>query len=146
MKARTILKFAMAAALLASLQVSMAAADEKEDAAANSAIAWLALVDSNQYAESWFQASSDFRGAASREQWVHALSTVRTPLGKLSSRQLKNASYTTKLPNARPGEYVVLQYGTNYEKASGMLEVVVMELEKSGTWKLSGYFIKRPGQ
>ena len=121
-------------------------ADEKEKAAIDAATPWLALVDSGQYAESWFQASSDFRGAASKEQWIHALGTVRKPLGTLVARRFKSATYTTKLPNARAGEYVVVQYDTSYENAPGMLEVVVVMLEKNGAWKVSGYFIKRPGQ
>ncbi len=121
-------------------------AQEKEKAATDAATPWLALVDSGQYGESWFQASSDFRGAASKEQWIDALNTVRTPLGKLVSRQLKSATYTTKLPKMRPGEYMVVQYDTSYEKSPGMLEVVVMAMEKNGAWKVSGYYIKRPGQ
>jgi hypothetical protein len=119
---------------------------EKEEAATVAATPWLALVDSSQYGESWFQASSDFRGAASKEQWIHALNTVRAPLGKLASRQLKSAIYTTKLPNTHPGEYVVVQYDTSYEKAPGMHEIVIVSQEKFGAWKVSGYFIKRPGQ
>src|SRR5215471_1710901 len=81
-------------------------AGEKEEAANSAALPWLQLVDSGQKAESWFQASSDFRGAVSKEQWIHALDTVRTPLGKLLSRQLKSATYTTKLPKEKTGEYV----------------------------------------
>jgi hypothetical protein len=120
-------------------------AQEKEKAATDAATQWLALIDTGEYPESWFQASSDFRGAASKEQWIHALNTVRTPLGKLVSRQFKSATYTTKLPNVHPGEYVVIQYGTSYEKAPGMIETLVMMLEKNGSWKANGYFIKRPG-
>ena len=71
---------------------------------------------------------------------------MRAPLGKLVSRQLKSATYTTKLPNVHAGEYVVIQCETSYEKASGMNETLVMMLEKTGSWKANGYFIKRPGQ
>ena len=121
-------------------------AQDKEKAATASASEWLVLIDSHQYGESWFQASSDFRGAASKDQWIHALDTVRTPLGKLISRQLKSATYTTKLPNVHAGEYVVLQYDTSYEKAPSMNETLVMMLEKNGSWKANAYFIKRAGQ
>ena len=143
---RICLRLLIVASLLPALADKAFSADEKVTAAVDAVTPWLALVDSGQYGESWFQASSDFRGAASKEQWIHALNTVRAPLGKLVSRQLKSATYTTKLPNARPGEYVVVQYDTSYEKAPGMLEVVVAILEKDGAWKVSGYFIKRPGQ
>ena len=139
-------KLLVVASLLATLTGKAIPAEERVPAVVDVVTPWLALVDSGQYAESWFQASSDFRGAASKEQWIHALNTVRAPLGKLVTRQLKSATYTTKLPNARPGEYVVAQYDTSYEKTPGMLEVVVAVLEKNGAWKVSGYFIKRPGQ
>ena len=122
------------------------AADEKVTAATQAAMTWLQRVDSGQYGESWFQASSDFRGAASKEQWIHALNNVRAPLGKLATRQLKSATPTTKLPNTRPGEYVVLQFDTSYEKANNMVETVIVVQEKNGEWKVSGYFIKRAGQ
>ena len=143
---RICLRLLIVASLLPALADKAFSAEEKVTAAVDAVTPWLALVDSGQYAESWFQASSDFRGAASKEQWIHALNTVRAPLGKLVSRQLKSATYTTKLPNARPGEYVVVQYDTSYEKAPGMLEVVVAVQEKDEAWKVSGYFIKRPGQ
>jgi hypothetical protein len=121
-------------------------ADEKEKAATNAATQWLTLVDSGQYAESWFQASSFFRGAISKEQWKNALDTARAPLGKVESRQLKSATYTTKLPNAPAGEYLIIQYETNFDRASGMIETVTPMLEKAGKWKVSGYFVKRAGQ
>jgi len=132
--------------VLTAFVVRPISAQEKEKAATDAAAQWLALIDSSQYGESWFQASSDFRGAASKEQWIHALNTVRTPLGKLVSRQLKSATYTTKLPNVHTGEYVVIQYDTSYEKATGMIETLVMMQEKNGSWKANGYFIKRAGQ
>lgn len=121
-------------------------ANEKEKAAADAATPWLALVDSGQYAESWFQAASAFRGAVSKEQWKNALDSVRAPLGKMVSRQLKSATYTTKIPNVPAGEYVIIQYETNFEHASGMVETVTPMLEKDGKWKVSGYYVKRAGQ
>ena len=121
-------------------------AQEKEKAATDAASQWLALIDSGQYGESWFQASSDFRGAASKEQWIHALDTVRKPLGKLVSRQLKSATYATKLPNVQAGEYVVIENRANYENASGMAETLIMMREKNGSWKANGYFLKRASQ
>jgi len=143
---RICFRLLIVASLLPALADKAFSAEEKVTAAVDAVTPWLALVDSGQYGESWFQASSDFRGAASKEQWIHALNTVRAPLGKLVSRHLKSATHTTKLPNARPGDYVVVQYDTSYEKAPGMLEVVVAVHETNGAWKVSGYFIKRPGQ
>jgi hypothetical protein len=117
----------------------------KEKAAADAAMPWLALVDSGQYGESWFQAATLFRDSLSKEQWKNVVSAARDPLGKVVSRQLKSATYATKLPTAPPGEYVVLQFDTSFANAPSMIETVTPMLDKDGKWKVSGYFIRRAG-
>ncbi len=121
-------------------------ADEKEKAAVDAATQWLPLVDSGQYAESWFQAASAFRGKVSNEQWKSALDVARAPLGKVESRQLESATYTTKIPGAPGGEYVIIRYETSFERVPRMIETVIPMLETDGRWRVSGYFIKRAGQ
>ncbi len=107
-----VILFALICVLSAFVGVAYSA-DDKEKAATDAATQWLTLTDSRQYVESWFQASSAFRGAVSKEQWKNALDSVRTPLGKVESRQLKSATYTTTIPNAPSGEYVILQFETS---------------------------------
>jgi hypothetical protein len=118
---------------------------EKEKAAADAAAPWLTLVDSGQYGESWFQAASIFRNAVSKEQWANAMRSARAPLGTVVTRQLKSATYSTKLPNVPAGEYVVLQFETSFGNAPSMIETVTPMLDKDGKWKVSGYFVKRAG-
>jgi len=45
----------------------------KEKAAVDATTAWLALVNSGQYGESWFQAASVFRNLVSKEQWRNTM-------------------------------------------------------------------------
>ena len=52
------------------------------------------------------------------------------------------AAYVKTLPNAPDGEYVVIQYDTNFEHKQGAVETVVPMLDKDGKWRVSGYFIK----
>jgi hypothetical protein len=59
---------------------------EKEKAAVISAQAWLGLIDSEKYAESWKEAAEYLRNAISQEQWEKSLPAVRKPLGKLVKR------------------------------------------------------------
>jgi hypothetical protein len=118
---------------------------ESEKAATDAASPWLALVDSGQYGESWFQAATLFRNSLSKEQWKNALDATRAPLGKVVTRQLRSATYTTKLPNVPAGEYVIIEYDTGFSNAPGMIETVIPMKEKDGKWKVSGYFIKRTG-
>ena len=134
---------AVAAVVLSVVSGTGWAADQgKEKGAEAAALKWLALVDNGQYGDSWNQASEVFRKAISREQWEQAVQQVRTPLGKLVSRKLTSATYTTKLPGAPEGEYVVLQFSTGYENKKEAIETITPMLEKDGVWRVSGYFVK----
>jgi hypothetical protein len=44
--------------------------------------------------------------------------------------------------DAPPGEYVILQFDTQFENRSGVVETVTPMREKDGSWRVSGYFIK----
>jgi len=113
-----------------------------EQLAQQSSDAWLALVDSGKYADSWQEAAQLFKSAMTKEQWQAALGSARTPLGKMLSRKLKSAQYTKTLPGAPDGEYVVIQYDSSFEHKQSAVETIIPMLEKDGKWRVSGYFIK----
>ena len=113
-----------------------------ETAAAGSAEAWLAKVDSEKYAESWAESAESFRAAVKKEQWPEMMTSVRKPLGKVVSRKLTSKKYTESLPNAPAGKYVVLQFQTTFENKKDAVETVTPVLDKDGKWRTTGYFIK----
>jgi Protein of unknown function (DUF4019) len=121
---------------------NMQAEQTAEKAAQEAAEAWLALVDSGKYSESWNEGAQILKTAVSKEQWESTLQKVRTPLGKLDSRKLKSAQNTKKLPNAPEGEYVVIQYETSFENMKAATETIIPMVDKDGKWRVSGYFIK----
>ena len=106
------------------------------------ASAWLSLVDQGNYVESWNQASGFFKAAVTQEQWQQSLRAFRLPLGKVVARKLKSKQYTTTLPGAPDGEYVVIQYETTFENKQSATETVTPMLDKDGKWRVSGYYIK----
>lgn len=118
------------------------AAEKPEDAAQEAANAWLKLVDGGQYAESWDAAAGLFKGAVTRDQWKQAVGGVRGPLGKVLSRKVKSRQYMEHLPGAPDGKYVVLQYQTEFEHKASAVETVTPMLDKDGSWRVSGYFVK----
>lgn len=123
--------------------VGTARAQQKpEQLAQKSAEAWLALVDSGKYAESWDEAAQFFKAAVGKDEWQSMLHKVRDPLGKMLSRNLKSATYTKTLPGAPDGEYVVIEYNTSFEHKQSAVETITPMLDKDGTWRVSGYFIK----
>lgn len=115
---------------------------EAEKAAVQAADAWLRLVDSGQYAESWEEAAELFRNAVSQKNWEKSTEVFRKPLGTLVSRELKAAHYTTSAPGAPDGQYVIIQYNTSFANKKSAVETVTPMMDKDGKWRVSGYFIK----
>ena len=103
---------------------------------------WLALTDAGRYDASWDQAASLFKGAVTKTNWESAIRGVRTPLGAVKSRKLKSAQFTKSLPGVPDGEYVVVQFETQFENQATAIETVTPLREKDGSWRVSGYFVK----
>jgi hypothetical protein len=112
------------------------------DEATNAADRWLKLVDAGDYKQSWNTACSLFRNAVTADQWAQQVGSVRKQVGALVSRKLKSAQYTTSLPGAPDGKYVVIQYDSVFQNKSDAVETVTPMLDKDGQWRVSGYFIR----
>lgn len=115
---------------------------EKESAALDAALAWLALIDQQKFAETWGQASSRFRAGVEQDTWVQQLQSGVSELGAVEKRQVGNVEYSDSLPNAPAGEYVVMQFESNFAGAGKLTETVTAFLEPDGVWRVLGYFIK----
>ncbi len=128
--------------LIVSGVTAMAGRTEKKAAALSAAQKWLAMIDKEQYAESWKENAELFRNAVSAQQWEQMMQAVRKPLGKLVSRKVKTKTYAKALPGAPDGEYVVIQFETSFENKKSAVETVTPMLDKDGVWRVSGYYIK----
>lgn len=126
------------------LLVPTAYADEKNDVlkAQRAATAWLALTDAGRYAASWDAGASLFKAGVSKADWEKALTQIRTPLGNLRSRKLRSATFTPNLPGAPTGQYVIIQFDTDFANRAASVETVTPMLDTDGAWRVSGYFIK----
>jgi hypothetical protein len=115
---------------------------DAEKAALAAAKAWLQLVDEGNYTESWDEASVYFKNAITKEQWEQTIQGVRGPLGETVSRAVKSMQYTTVLPGAPDGEYVVIQFDSSFTNKKAAVETITPMLDKDGMWRVSGYYIK----
>ncbi len=113
-----------------------------EKPAIAAAEAWLSLVDEGNYLESWKAGATYFKNAVTQDQWMQSMVAFRKPLGKTLSRKLMSAKYATTLPGAPDGEYVVIQYQTSFENKLSAVETVTPVIDKNGSWRVSGYYIK----
>jgi hypothetical protein len=111
-------------------------------AAQGAARAWLSLVDGARYGESWDSAASLFRRAITRSGWNEAVRKARGPFDPLRNRTLLSASFQTKLPNAPPGEYVVIQYQAQGGGGASAVEMITPMKEEDGRWRVAGYYIR----
>jgi hypothetical protein len=128
--------------LVVALAPAAALSGEAEEQAIKAAEGWLGLADQGKYEESWKEAATLFRSAVTVEQWQQALDGARKPLGELKSRKLMGAEYTTSLPGAPDGEYVVIQFDASFENKKTAVETVIPMKDEDGKWRVGGYFIK----
>ncbi|MCP5143189.1 MAG: DUF4019 domain-containing protein [Gammaproteobacteria bacterium] len=106
-----------------------------------SAKAWLALVDSRNWTESWRRAGSMFRSQLSQQGWASTILPVRDPLGAVTSRTVGKVTKAASLPGAPDGEYELLEFQTDFANKRGAIETVVLAKEGSD-WRVVGYFIR----
>ncbi len=118
------------------------AQSEAETQATDAAKAWLQLVDEGKYDESWQQAATYFRKNVGKGQWKKMVQGVRGPLGVLQDRQLASAKYTSFLPGAPDGEYVIIQFKTKFANKESAIETLTPMKDSDGEWRVSGYFIR----
>ncbi len=110
--------------------------------AVTAAEGWLKLVDADDFDGSWNQAAALFKNAVNEEKWSESLVMVRGMFGKALSRAVKSTKYATELPGAPDGEYVVIEYETEFEKKRNAVETVTPMKDPDGQWRVSGYFIR----
>lgn len=110
--------------------------------AIQAAYLWLGLTDNGEYDSSWDQAAGYFKAAVTKQQWQMSLAAARTPLGKVINRTVKTGTYTRQVPGAPDGQYVIIQFETSFENKKSAVETVTPMLEKDGSWRVSGYYIK----
>jgi hypothetical protein len=121
---------------------ALAGDNEAVSKAQDAAKAWLALTDSGQFPQSWDSAAALFQAAVTKPDWEKALKAARSPLGALRSRKVRSTTFARTLPGAPDGEYVIIQYDSQFENKASAIETVTPMREKDGSWKVSGYFIK----
>jgi hypothetical protein len=103
---------------------------------------WLALADVADAAGTWTAAASPFRRAVREDDWSRALDAARAPLGAVVARTLRSARAATELPGAPDGEYVVLEFDTQFERKRAAVETVTPMRDADGRWRVSGYYIR----
>jgi Protein of unknown function (DUF4019) len=103
--------------------------------------AWLALIDSGKYMESWSESSTLFRTQLPAQKWAEMAGSVRGSLGAKKSRKLKSVNFAKTLPGVPDGNYAVIQFDAAFANKANAVETLTV-MEDAGQWRAAGYFIK----
>lgn len=122
--------------------LAIAADSDKELAALAAAEKWLVVVDAEKYADSWKRAAALFKKSVQPDQWERSMRAARETLGGVVSRKMLAKFYTTALPGAPDGEYVVIQFDTSFKNKRSAVETVTPMMDEDGVWRVSGYYVK----
>src|ERR1700691_3835536 len=106
----------------------------EELAAQRQALGFLGYLDHGRYAESYSYTGMLIRNQLDREAFASKVEQARANAGALQSRELVDAGYTTSVPGAPQGQYVVLHYHSSFAKRPDSLETLTLALAK-GYWR-----------
>lgn len=142
MKYLNIAKYPLIVIFFLSTLAPSFASDQEKHQAIRAATTFLRLVDRGDYTESWSSTATIFKKAISQKQWAEKATLVRGSLGSLVDRTLVRAQYTTTLPGAPDGEYVIITFKTKFQNKEKAIETITPMLDSDGHWRVSGYYIR----
>ena len=100
----------------------------------------LTLLDQDNYLEAWKSSASIFKEVVSLDAWNSQMEGVRKKLGKAKTRTRTNAIVQKDPSNHPPGEYIMLNFDTGFEKDDATETLVLFK--EDNEWRLAGYFTK----
>jgi len=115
------------------------AADEQ--AAQRQALGFLGYLDQGRFADSYAYTGMLIRAQLDRDAYAAQIEKTRAGVGSLLGRDPIDAAYTTTVPGAPAGQYVVLHYHSNFSGRGEAVETLTLAFAK-GYWRVSGYYIK----
>ena len=104
---------------------------------------WLAKTDKLDAEGSYAAAGGKFREPITLAQWSAAIAQVRAPLGDVSQRAVvETAVDKVKSDGGADIEIVMLRFRTSFAKKAEVTEVMTLEHEADGVWRVIGYEIR----
>ena len=115
------------------------AADEL--AAQRQALGFVGYLDQGRFADSYAYTGLLIRAQLDRDAFSTQIQKTRAGTGALRSRELIDSAYSTSVPGAPEGQYVVLHYHASFANRQDAVETLTLAFAK-GYWRISGYYIK----
>jgi Protein of unknown function (DUF4019) len=132
------------AGMTAALSAQQASADPhatEEQAAERQALGFLGYIDHGRFADSYAYTGMLIRSQLDREAFASQVEKARAGTGTLQARELIDAGYSTTVPGAPEGQYVVLHYHSSFANRPDTVETLTLAMAK-GYWRVDGWYIK----
>jgi hypothetical protein len=113
----------------------------EEQAAQRQALGFLGYLDHGRFADSYAYTGMLIRSQLDREAFASQVEKARSGTGAIQARELIDAGYSTTVPGAPEGQYVVLHYHSSFANRPDTVETLTLAMAK-GYWRVDGWYIK----
>ena len=96
-------------------------------------------IDSERYEQIYNESSELWKRDVTLEQSNEVFRTLRSKLGKVSSRSLQSAAEQQNSGGPLKGHVYILSYETRFERGGGMETFTL--IEEDGRWLLARYLV-----
>ena len=134
----------LTALVSAYLLTGCGSADKKS--AQDCAETYFRLLDTGKYAEAYDSSAAVYKEKVSKADFVASMESSYNSLGPVISRTLKSATPTSEptfmglkeVPGGAPGQFVSLDYNTDFAKQKAMVEHISPMKQADSSWKVPG--------
>lgn len=102
----------------------------------------LAQIDAGNWTTAWENSASTLKQSTTRTALELAVNGSRAAFGSPGARRITGYTFTESIEGAPPGQYGIAFFTTDFSRASGVEEQVVLRKE-SNEWKLAGYWAEK---
>jgi hypothetical protein len=103
---------------------------------------WLNLVDQQQYGPAWLDSGPLMKDIINEQEWIGAMDYVRAPFGNNLSRQLNKSRSISALPHGTKGNFMSLEYRSQFSGNHGAIERIALMSDSLGQWRVISYDIR----
>lgn len=130
----------LAALLVMGLASAAFAQDPRTIAVQSAARAWLAFIDRGDARGAWDAAGKKFQAALTPELWAKELEKQRAEYGKSAERTVGPTRFQNSIPGMPDGQYAQILFRTRFANKPDGSELLTLEREADGQWRVIGYF------
>ena len=131
------------AALACATLLSLRAAASSTDPVLDVSERFLSHIDAGEYQAAWELLHPNYQKLGPMAYWKANIEKKRTQLGSVVTREPSPIhDMTEEVPNMPQGTYLIVRFGSQYEKQDSVLEIVMLGFVEGMGWRVAGYGVR----